>query len=116
MATDPYLLERLRNAMQVRNVQWLDKRMFGGDCFMVDDKMCFGTFTGGLLVRIDPEQMQELLKRTGAEQMVMHGRPMKGYIQVAPEGYDLEEDLDFWTDRCLEYNPKAKASKKRRKA
>ena len=115
MATDPYLLERMRNIMQTHNVPWFDKRMFGGNCFMVDDKMCFGTFKGGLMVRVDPEEFEALIVRPGTEQMVQNGREMKGYLWVAPEGYDLDEDLEFWINKCLEFNPKAKASKKRRK-
>ena len=43
------------------------------------------------------------------------GRPMKGYIFVEPSGYDLNEDLNFWIDLCSVFNPKAKASKKRKK-
>ena len=46
MKTDLYLLDRLRNVLKVKNVAWQEKRMFGGHCFMVDDKMCFGTFKG----------------------------------------------------------------------
>ncbi len=42
MATDPYLLERMRNILKDKNAAWTEKKMFGGDCFMIDDKMCFG--------------------------------------------------------------------------
>ena len=40
------------------------------------------------------------------------GRPMKGYIFVEPNGYDLDQDLEFWIDLCIAFNPLAKASKK----
>jgi hypothetical protein len=40
-------------------------------------------------------------------------RPMIGYLYVSPEGVDLDKDLDKWVKRCLEFNPKAKASKKK---
>lgn len=40
-------------------------------------------------------------------------RPMKGYLFVEPEGFDFEEDLEFWIDKCLAFNPEAKSSKKR---
>ena len=43
------------------------------------------------------------------------GRPMKGYVFIDPEGYDLEEDLLFWLDHCIAFNPKAKAAIKRKK-
>ena len=43
------------------------------------------------------------------------GRPMRGYIFVTPEGCDKEEDLEYWIDLCLQFNPHAKASKSKKK-
>jgi len=113
MATDQYLLDRMYNIMSEVKTLWIDKKMFGGNCFMVDDKMCFGTYKGGLMVRIEPDEMVQLVKRTGASQMIHGGRLMKGYLFIEPEGYDTETDLKFWIQKCLDFNPKAKASKKK---
>ena len=115
MATDEFLLDRLRQVLKNENAEWYEKKMFGGNCFMVDDKMCFGTYKGGLMVRIDPEEAGELQKRIGAEQMIHGGRPMNGYLFIQPEGYDLDEDLELWAKKCLAFNPFAKASKKKKK-
>lgn len=112
MATDPYLLERMRNILKDKNAAWTEKKMFGGDCFMVDDKMCFGTYKGGIMARVAPEDAETLSQRPGAAQMIHGGRPMTGYLFVEPEGYDSEADLDFWISACLAFNPRAKASKK----
>lgn len=114
MATDTFLLDRLRNFLQSQNTTWNEKRMFGGNCFMVDDKMCFGTFRGGLMVRVDPEEVDAMLERDGAEQMMQAGRIMKGYLLINPDGYDMDDDLEFWLLACLKFNPKAKASKKKK--
>ena len=43
------------------------------------------------------------------------GRPMKGYIYITPEGFDTEDDLEYWLQLCLNFNPAAKASKPKRK-
>ena len=43
------------------------------------------------------------------------GRPIKGYVFIDPEGFDLEEDLLFWLDHSIAFNPTAKAAKKRKK-
>lgn len=112
MAIDPYLLERLQYNMKSRSLVWDEKKMFGGVCFMVNEKMCFGTFRNGLMVRIDPDEEETLLKRDYVEQMIMKNTPMKGYLLVSKEGIDMESDLDFWIGKCMEFNPKAKASKK----
>ncbi|MBI1185295.1 RNA methyltransferase [bacterium] len=112
MATDLLLLDRLRTEMQQRNIDYIEKKMFGGHCFMVDGKMCFGTFQDGLMARVGPQAMEELMSREGASQMINGSRPMKGYMKVESGGYDLDSDLSFWIDKCLAFNPEAKASKK----
>ncbi len=115
MATDEYLLDRLRNLLTERQINWDEKRMFGGICFMVDEKMCFGTFRNGLMVRVNPDEVEELLKKEHTEQMMQRDRIMKGYILVSPEGYDLDTELSFWVNKCIEWNPNAKSSKKKKK-
>lgn len=37
---------------------------------------------------------------------------MTGFVYVDPEGFDMDEDLEFWVEKALEYNPFAKRSKK----
>jgi len=109
------LFERLRNILIGREVVWVEKKMMGGITFMVDDKMCFGTFKGGLLCRVDPMEKEILLAETDAEIIRQRGREMKGYVHVNPAGYETDQQLEFWVNKCLEYNPKAKSSKKRKK-
>ena len=54
-----------------------------------------------LMVRIGEEMAQEVSSREGCLPMDFTGRPMKGYIFVEPNGYDLDEDLNFWIDLCI---------------
>jgi TfoX/Sxy family transcriptional regulator of competence genes len=114
MATDPYFLERLRSILNTKKINWTEKRMFGGECFMVNDKMCFGTFKDGLMARVDPEEIGSMLARGGASLMTMGGKPMKGYLIIEEDGFDRDSDLEFWVQKCLEFNPKAKSSKKKK--
>ena len=81
---------------------------------MVDDKMCIGVHTEKIMARVDPEREEDLLLKPGAKTMDFTGRPMKGFIFVEPNGYDLDEDLKSWVDQCLEYNPKARSSKRKK--
>ena len=67
------------------------------------------------MVRISEEMAQEVSSREGCLPMDFTGRPMKGYIFVEPNGYDLDEDLNFWIDLCIGFNQMAKASKKLKK-
>ncbi len=113
MAVDEYLIERIQRIMSSKKVRWEEKRMFGGDCFMVDDKMCFGTYKGGFMARVGPDEIDGLCDRAGASQMIHGGRPMKGFLFIEPAGFDHDEDLEFWIQKCLDFNPKAKSSKKK---
>ena len=114
MATDPYLLDRMRRILTARGISWEEKRMFGGDCFMVDDKMCFGTYKGGIMARVAPEEVDELTQKEGARQMIHGGRPMTGYLFLEADAYDADAELEFWIGRCLAFNPKARSSKKKK--
>jgi hypothetical protein len=40
------------------------------------------------------------------------GKPMKGFVYVYPEGFDMDDQLEFWIDLALAFNPKAKKSKR----
>lgn len=40
------------------------------------------------------------------------GRPMKGYVFVHPEGWESEASLAYWLGLALEFNPRAKRSKR----
>ncbi len=113
--SDDYLMERIEQFMNTKSKEWYSKKMFGGNCIMVDDKMCFGTYKGGLMARVAPESIDDLQKRSGASQMIHAGRPMTGYLFIEAEGFDMDDDLEFWIDQCLAFNPRAKSSKKKNK-
>jgi TfoX/Sxy family transcriptional regulator of competence genes len=110
MAFDEYLVERIRQGFDIRQVAFRELKMMGGLCFMVDDKMCIGVVKDQLMARIDPNEEKSALALEGAKPMNLTGKPMRGYVFVNPEGYDFEEDLDRWIDMCLDFNPKAKRS------
>ena len=87
----------------------------GGLCFMVDDKMCVGIVKEELMARIGPDAYEAALQKEGCKEMNFTGRTMKGYVFLEPSAVDLEEDLSYWVQLCLEFNPKAKASKRKKK-
>lgn len=113
MAYDEYLQERIEIVLNEKKVVFQARKMMGGLCYMVDDKMCFGIVKNDFMARVGEEAYGELIKLDGARPMDFTKRPMKGYIFVSPEGVDYEEDLEFWIEKCLEFNPNAKKSKKK---
>ncbi len=117
MAYNEHLAERIKQNLESRKIKYIEKKMFGGVCLMVDDKMLMGVMKEQLMARVDPEvDAPKALKREGAVPMDFTGKTMKGFILVDQEAIDMEEDFDYWVSLCLKYNPKAKASKKKAKA
>ena len=113
MAYDEFLADRIRDALISRKISFEERKMMGGLCYMVDDKMCIGVVKNNLMARIDPDIYVEALTKTGFKEMDFTGRSMKGFVFVEPRGVDLDEDLDYWVELCLDFNPLAKSSKKK---
>jgi hypothetical protein len=120
MAYNEHLAERIGLALQRAGAAYEAKKMMGGLCFMVDGKMCCGIHidkTSGqdlLMARVGEEAYDSAMEKEGCHPMDFTGRPMKGFVFVSPIGFDADDDLEEWLTMCLAYNPKAKASKKRK--
>ena len=114
MAYNEYLAERIQRVLNEHKILFIEKKMMGGLTFMVDDKMCVGVVKENLMARIDPEIYEAALTKKECREMNFTGRPMKGFVFIEPEGVDLDEDLEYWVKLCLDYNPKAKSSKKKK--
>lgn len=114
MAYDEVLADRVREMIALTHDRIEEKRMFGGLCFMVDDKMCIGVEKDRLMVRLDPDRYEEALSREGAAPMDFTGRVMKGYVFVDRSVLQAGSEIRFWVDMALEFNAKAKPSAKRK--
>jgi TfoX/Sxy family transcriptional regulator of competence genes len=115
MAYDEHLADRIRRMFQEHRINYEDKKMMGGICFLVNDKMCLGVVKDKLMARIDPVEMDGALLKPGCREMDFTHKPMKGFVFVEPAGIDMDKDLEFWIQLALEYNPRAKSSQKKRK-
>ncbi len=114
MAFDEHLAERIDQVLKEKNIVFNSKKMMGGLCYMVDDKMLCGIIQGNLMARIGEEFYPEALKIEGCNEMNFTKRPMKGYVYVAPDAVDLDAQLEFWIQKTLDFNPIAKSSKKKK--
>jgi TfoX/Sxy family transcriptional regulator of competence genes len=112
MAYDQYLADRMRQILRDRKIRFEEKQMMGGLTFMVNGKMCVGIVKNNLMARIAPEAYEEALKKQGCQPMDFTGRPMKGFVFVTPEGTDDDMALTTWIDLALEFNPRARSSRK----
>ena len=105
MAYDERLAEEVRERLLVAAEGALtEKRMFGGLGFMVDGNLTIAASrTGGLLVRTDPADADEVLALEGVEPMENRGRKMPGWVFVAADVVRDEESLDDWVERSLTF-------------
>ncbi|MDO5969653.1 TfoX/Sxy family protein [Flavivirga aquimarina] len=121
MAYDEYLADRIRQQLKEKRTSFDELKMMGGLCFKVDNKMLCGIHIDKkygdslLMARIGESIYEKELEKPECLPMDFTGRPMRGYIFVTPEGFDTEDDLSYWLDLCINFNPLAKASKPKKK-
>lgn len=88
--------------------------MFGGLAFLIGGNMAIAASgQGGVLVRVDPEKAEGLVGRTAAKTAVMRGRPMRGWLRVAPEHVRTKRQLARWVDLGATYARSLPAKRKR---
>ena len=114
MAYNQFLADRINNILNQKHISFEKKKMMGGLCYMVDEKMCLGVIKDNFMARIDPLIYAEALQKTGCKPMDFTGRVLKGFVLVEPIGIDTDIDLESWIQNCLDFNPKAKRSKKKK--
>ena len=112
MAYSEKLAKRIREQLAVLpNI--VEKEMMGGLTFMYNDKMCVGIIKDELMCRIDPALHETAISKTGCRTMDFTNRPMKGYVLVDEDGLKTQKDFEYWINLALDFNKKAKSSKKK---
>ena len=103
MAYDEDLAERVRGIV-AGEPGLTEKRMFGGLAFLIGGNMSVSASgQGGLMVRVDPHETEELVAQPHASRMVMRGREMDGWLRVADEGIRTKRELEPWVRRGVAY-------------
>ena len=103
MAFDEDLAHRLRELLRDEDGV-SEKRMFGGQAFLLHGNMCVSASSrGGLLARVDPDEAPALLKAPHVSLMEMRGRQMPGWIFVAGEGVRTQRQLRPWVARSVRF-------------
>jgi hypothetical protein len=101
MAYDEGLANRIRELTATeRGVE--EKRMFGGLAFLIGGHMSVAASgRGGLMVRVPPDETENLLRREHVEPMVMAGRETRGWVSVSGDGVRTKRQLQSWVSRGL---------------
>ncbi|MGH3430945.1 MAG: TfoX/Sxy family protein [Mycobacteriales bacterium] len=99
MTYDRELAEHLR-AIFDGEADVSEKKMFGGVAFLVDGAMAISASSrGGLMVRVDPADTEDLIASGDASFIEMRGKPMRGWVRVAAERVRSERELKAWCRR-----------------
>jgi hypothetical protein len=105
MAFDEGLAERVRGMLAELegDADLVEKRMFGGVGFMLQGNMACGVQGEDLIVRVGPERYAEALIEPHVGEFDFTGRPMRGWVVVAPDGYESNDDLNGWVRRGADF-------------
>jgi TfoX/Sxy family transcriptional regulator of competence genes len=102
MAYDEKLAQRLRG--ELGTLPGLaEKKMFGGICFLLGGNMACGVLGDDLIVRVGKTEYAASLAQPGARVFDFSGKPMAGWVTVAPAGYATEEDLARWVKLAIDF-------------
>ena len=103
MAYDEVLADRIRELVDGGD-DVTEQKMFGGLAFLVGGNMAVAASgQGGILVRVDPAESDELVAATPAEMMEMRGRQMAGWLRVDASDVATEPALASWVERGVAY-------------
>ena len=78
--------------------------MFGGLAFLIGGHMSVAASRqGGIMVRIDPDEIEALLAKPHTRPFEMRGRPLDGWVRVDAEGLKTKRQLEPWVKRGVAY-------------
>ena len=102
MAYDEGLASRIRQVFTGRS-DIEEKAMFGGLAFMARGHMCCGLVQSRLMIRVDPDSYDHLLREPDVQPMDFTGRPMRGFLYVNAPGISTASALKKWLARALDF-------------
>ena len=98
MAYSEDLASRVRGLLKGR-YELVEKKMFGGLCFMINGHMFCGIINDRLVVRVGKAAYEDALSKPGVKPMDFTGRPLSGFVYVEPKGYSTEHSLLAWISK-----------------
>jgi TfoX/Sxy family transcriptional regulator of competence genes len=103
VAYDDKLAERIRELLDPE-AGVSEQRMFGGLAFLIGGNMAVAASSnGGLMVRVPPEETDQILARAHTAPMEMNGRHARGWVRVTADGVRGRRELKSWVDKGVGY-------------
>jgi TfoX/Sxy family transcriptional regulator of competence genes len=79
------------------------KKMFGGVCHLLNGNMFCGVYKDFLILRLGEKNSNEALELPSVRPFDITGKPMKGWIMVAGEGFNSDDELKDWLNKAKEF-------------
>ena len=102
MAFNEELALRIRQSLG-NQTGVVERKMFGGLCFIVHGNMLGGVMGDEIIVRVGADGYEDALQLPHAREMDFTGRPMRGFVVVSSEGIACDSVLDQWVHRGLKF-------------
>jgi len=102
MAFSESLAQRVRDVLYPLTTAE-EKKMFGGIAFMINGNMTVGVNKDDLIARVGLERYEVALRKPGVDLFKPTGKPMAGWIIVAPDGLQTDKELKYWIELALEF-------------
>ena len=80
-----------------------ERQMFGGLAFLLHGHMCVGVWQDSLIARLGVEQAAIALIQPHVQEFDVTGRPLKGWVVVAPNGLENDAQLAAWIENAIEF-------------
>lgn len=98
MPYDQHLAERVK-AILIDYPGCVEKKMFGGTGYILRGNLACGVQGNDLIVRVGADMNETALSQPFVRPfMGVPGKPMAGWVLVAPEGISTEDELRYWVE------------------
>lgn len=115
MAYNQELSLRVEKRLIQLNVNFIEKKMFGGNAFMINEKMCIGIMKNELMLHVLDEKYELLLEAIHVRPMDFTGKIMKGFVFVEEEALKTDDMLWHWIDFGLDFAKNGIVKSKKKK-
>lgn len=95
------LANRIRTLLGSHHVD--EKQMFGGLGFLLRGNLLVCVWHDSLIARLGLESAAAALGEPHVRPFDVTGRPMRGWVMVAPDGLESDELLAGWIDRAWSF-------------
>ena len=101
MVYNERLAKRIRESLS--EIPFVEKKMFGGVGFLIHGNMAVGVYKNDMIVRVEPDKHEKLLKKKHTKVFDITGRAMKGWLMVEPDECKIAMQLNDWINEGVSF-------------